>query len=155
MGEVLLGVGLARGAGLDGDDDARLVEGVGVGVGSDVGVVLHGNDGEVIDVVRVREVNLLLALGLDGDAGDAQVNLTTGGNGRNDGVELQVLELELEAELVGERLGEVHVEAHVLVVLEVLERREVRRGAHGELAGREQLHVAGGGGAWSRSRQGP
>ena len=100
--------------------------------------ILHGCDGLVVNVVRRGKINFLGTLGINRETGDAQVNLTASGYGRNDGVELQVLELDLEAKLLADGLHKLHVKTDILAIFEVLERRIVGRRADDELAFFEQ-----------------
>ena len=106
---------------------------VGQVVGAGDGGVLGHDDDLDARGIRVGEADVLLALVVDRDAGEAHVDLA-GLDGGDDGAEVHVLDLELEAELVGDEGGHVGVDADDLVAIIVLVGREGGIGAHDELA---------------------
>ena len=91
-----------------------------------------GNDDDLhAGGVALGEADGLEALVGDGHAGHAHVDLA-GDNGRDDGVKVHVLNVELHAELVSDQAGDDGVDADDGLVLIELVGREGGVGAHGE-----------------------
>ncbi len=85
------------------------------GLAAEVGEGLHlavdaGADAEVGVIVALREVLVLQALVGDRDGGDRGVD-AAGRRGREERLEAEVLELDLDAELLGDGVDEVDLEA--------------------------------------------
>ena len=76
--------------------------------------VIHGDDRLVIHVIRIREIDLLLALGRDGDGAERGIHLGARRDGGAQAVEIHVDDLEVQAQVIGDELGELEVEALVL-----------------------------------------
>ena len=131
-GQVLGDPVVAGGAGLAGDLLVGDVQGV-LGLAG----VLLDHDGLVGVEVGLGEVDLLLAVVGDGDAGDGHVGLAALLDQRHEGVELLVGQVGgLEAHLFGHGGDEVDVEADGLagLLVHVLERGEAELGGDGQLA---------------------
>ena len=140
LGQVLLGPGLAGGAGLAGNLHALGVQGLGRGL---VGVGL--DDDALVGVdVGVGEVNLLLALVGDGEVGDAAVSLAALLDERDDAVELHGRQvLAGEAHLCRDGVHEIDLKAHGGGAIHVVERRVGQVRGNDDLAVLDQ-GVAGG-----------
>ena len=139
------GIQEAGGAGLGADHVAGAV-GEEVVHAGDLAALLD-NDHLHAGGVAVREVHLLQTLVGDGHAGKTQVILA-GLDAGDDGVKGDVGDLELQAQLVGDGLGDLHVDAHNGVTIVVLIGREGGLGGHGEDAVHSggEASLAGGGG---------
>ncbi|MCY1427399.1 hypothetical protein D9M71_432450 [compost metagenome] len=139
VGELAQVAGLEVGLGIVGGRGAALHC---QGLAGDVRLALDGivvaadHQQEAAVVVAVGEVDGLLALFLDGDAGQGQVDVAGLQRG-DDAVEIHGLELVLPAQLFGDGRPEVDVEAHVLVALFELE------GHEGSVGGDQQFLVGG------------
>ncbi len=78
------------------------------------------------------EVHLLLTIRGDGHAGQSQIGLAAL-DGLRDGIELHVVDQQLQAELPGDGRRDFRIDAGNLAALHVLIGREGRIGGHGEL----------------------
>ncbi|MNJ57375.1 hypothetical protein D3C77_529620 [compost metagenome] len=112
------------GAGLDGNGLAG--EGLGV---FDIGVLVADQNGQAAFIVGIREVDDLLAVVSNRDAGQCGVDVLRL-QARNDAVEVHRLKLVLQVEFLGDGGPEIHIKAHIGITLLELERHESGIGGH-------------------------